>query len=368
MNNSIPTRLADYVNAVLAAEHGHRRNAVTAAVLALISVQSCCQARLARFFDNHEAALKRLGRLLRNDRFKDFVLSHARFLVAQLPRSGRIRIAIDWTHEDAQYLLVASLLVGRRAIPLLWTAYWHADLKGHTHEYERELLGRLITTVLVDIDRDRILITADRAFDDAKTLDDLERWGVGFVIRAKGCVLVEIEGGWRKLNTLNFRRNERRRSWGRVSYCARSPRKVWLTHARQRDRAGQWGIWFLISNRRFTAQTATSEYARRFGCEQGFRDAKSLLGFAEAGIGSLRAWERMFTLVAVALAVLVRIGSALVKRPSWWLADVLRGVRSRRRSRSDLSLVRAVADLLDRDVGLWEWLDPGAKLNLEASL
>jgi len=48
MNNSIPTRLADYVTAVLAAEHGHRRNAVTVFVLALISVQSCCQARLAR--------------------------------------------------------------------------------------------------------------------------------------------------------------------------------------------------------------------------------------------------------------------------------------------------------------------------------
>src|SRR5215203_698242 len=88
MNNSLPTRLTDYVSAVLAAEHGHRRNAVTVFVLALISVRSCCQASLARFIDNHEAALKRLQRLLRNDRFDDLILAHALFLVARLPRCG----------------------------------------------------------------------------------------------------------------------------------------------------------------------------------------------------------------------------------------------------------------------------------------
>jgi hypothetical protein len=71
MNNSILTRLGDYVSAVLAAEHGHRRNAVSLFVLAIISVQSRCQAWLVRLFDNLQAALERLARLLRNDRFED---------------------------------------------------------------------------------------------------------------------------------------------------------------------------------------------------------------------------------------------------------------------------------------------------------
>lgn len=368
MNNSIPTRLADYVTAVLANEHGHRRNAVTVFVLALITVQSCCQARLARFFDNHEAALKRLARLLRNDRFEDFILAHALYLVARLPRCGFVRVAIDWTSEDTQHLLVASLVVGRRAVPLVWKAYAGSELKGRTHEYEREMLRVLINTVFKDLDRERILITADRGFGDVETIDELERQRVAFILRAKGCVKVEVNGAWRKLKTLSFRRNERHRSWGRVSYCARSPRTVWLTHARQRDRTGRWGIWFLIANRRFRATTATREYARRFGCEEGFRDAKRMLGFADARITSLRAWERMFSMVAVALAVLIHIGNALVKKPSSWLEDLLRGVRSRRRSRSELSLVRAVTELLNLDAGLWDLLDPRAKLNLEAGL
>jgi len=279
-----------------------------------------------------------------------------------------VRVAIDWTSEGSQHLLVASLVVGRRAVPLRWTAYASDELKGHTHEYERAFLRLLITTVLKDIDRDRILLTADRGFGDVETIDELERLKVAFILRAKGCVTVEIDGWWRKLKTLSFRRNERRRGWGCVRYCGRSPRKVWLTHARQRDRNGRWGIWFLVSNRRLQATTATREDARRFGCEEGFRDAKRLLGFADARIGSLRACERMVTLVAVALAVLTHIGGALAKKPAPWLEYVLRGVRSRRRGRSELSLVRAVTELLDLDASIWDLLDPRAKLNLEAGL
>jgi hypothetical protein len=369
MNNSGSTRLAQYVNATMAGQHGHCRKAITDFVLALIGVQSGCQARLARFFDNHESALKRLSRFLHNERFgvAAFVLAHAAQVVARLPRSGPIRIAIDWTSEDTQHLLVASLLVGRRAVPLLWRAYDASLLKDHTHLFERQMLTLLITSVLTTVERGRLLITADRGFGDVETVDLLEGMKVAFVIRAKGNVKVEVDTQWRKLNTLRFRTNQRRRSWGRVRYCQRSPRRLWLTQARERDRSGQWGIWFLITNRSRRADTLTREYARRFGCEQGFRDAKRMLGFAEARIRDIRAWERMFTLVAIALVILVRIGGALLGNRAW-LEDLLRRVRSRRRTRSELSLVRAVTELLDKEPALWDLLDHRRKLNLEAAL
>jgi len=369
MNNSNPTRLTQYGNAVMSGEHGHRRKAITDFVFALVSVQSCCQAELARFFDNAEAALKRLSRLLHNDRLKieTFVLVHAAYLVARLPRSGLIRVAIDWTIEDTQHLLVCSLIVGRRAVPLLWKAYDASELKGHTHEYEREMLEVLITKVFQNIARTRLLITADRGFGDVATIEKLEGWGVGFIIRAKGCVKVEIDGHWRKLNTLPFVTNQRCRRWGRVAYCESNPHRLWLTHARERDRAGTWGIWFLISNRRFRARTATREYARRFGCEEGFRDCKRMLGFADAAITDIRAWERMFTLVAIALVLLVSIGSALLTNRDRF-ERLLRRVRSRRRTRSELSLVRAVTELLNKDPALWDLLDHRKKLKLEACL
>lgn len=91
-----------------------------------------------------------------------------------------------------------------------------------------------------------------------------------------------------------------------------------------------------------------------------------MLGFAEARITDLAAWTRMFTLVALALLVLVGVGCRLVGQA--WVNTVLRRVCSRRRTRSEQSLVRAVAELLKTDDSLWELLDHEAKLNLEACL
>jgi hypothetical protein len=108
------------------------------------------------------------------------------------------------------------------------------------------------------------------------------------------------------------------------------------------------------------------EYARRFSCEEGFRDAKRLLGFAEARIRCLKAWTRMFTLVAIALAVLTKLACTLVshgRRDSW-----LRRVRSRRTALSELSMVRVVVELLTHDGSLWQLLDHQSRLNLEVGL
>jgi hypothetical protein len=86
------------------------------------------------------------------------------------------------------------------------------------------------------------------------------------------------------------------------------------------------------------------EYARRFTCEEGFRDSKRLLGFAEARIKCLAAWTRMFTLVAVALLVVTRMGCALLERADH--EELLRRVRSRREARTELSLARSVVELV----------------------
>jgi hypothetical protein len=140
-----------------------------------------------------------------------------------------------------------------------------------------------------------------------------------------------------------------------------------LSIARKRTKTGRWGVWSLVSNRDWLPASAAREYARRWTCESGFRDAKSVLGFSQARIADINAWARMFALVAIALLVLIRIGGALVTAPAY-LTRVLRQVRSRRRARSEVSLVRAVADLLKTCAELSEWLLHRGKLNLETAL
>jgi hypothetical protein len=51
------------------------------------------------------------------------------------------------------------------------------------------------------------------------------------------------------------------------------------------------------------------EYGFRFCCEEGFRDAKWYLGFAESRVKEIEAWSRLFALFAVALLVLTTLGT-----------------------------------------------------------
>jgi hypothetical protein len=348
--------------------HGHQQKAVSDFVLALVSVQSCCQATLARFFDNFEAASKRLSRLLHNARLEaeELARSHALALGTRLPLAGPVRLSLDWTTEDSQHLLVASVRVGTRALPLYWRAYHDTELKARMSFYEREFLRTLFNEVLVGVTRRRFVLTADRWFADVDLLDILEELGISYVIRTKSSYKVRVAERWRRLDSLGWRGNQRRRAWGRVWYCEGDPRHVYLTQARARDAKGRWGIWHLLSNRNLSAMEMTREYARRFACEEGFRDGKRLLGFAAARITCVRAWARMFLLVALALCVLTLLGCALLGhavREKW-----LRRVRSRRRARSELSLVRSVVELLAQGKDLWPLLDHQHRLNLEAGL
>jgi hypothetical protein len=364
----LTTRLREYISLVLPDAHGHQQKAVSDFVLALVSAQTCCQATLARCFDNFEAASKRLSRLLHNARLETEGLarSHARALVARLPLTGLVRLSLDWTTEDSQHLLVASLRVGGRALPLYWRAYHDTELRERMSRYEREFVRALFNEVLAGVERRRLLLTADRWFADVYLLDLLDEMGISYVIRTKSNYHVRVDDRWRRLDSLGWRGNQRRRAWGRVWYCEGDPRRVFLVQARARDAKGKWGVWHLLSNRPLSAVGMSHEYARRFACEEGFRDGKRLLGFAEGRIACLAAWARMFALVAVALSVMTRIGCALLERADH--EQLLRRVRSRREARSELSLVRSVAELLTRDEGLWQLLDHHRRLNLEAGL
>jgi hypothetical protein len=114
------TRLDEYSVEMLPWAHGHQRKAIRDFVRAIIAQQTGCQAPRARTFGHQEAATKRLARRLHNARLEPRHLADAVLLQAlvQLPAHGPVRLAIDWTIEGHQHVLVVSLLVGRRAVPI----------------------------------------------------------------------------------------------------------------------------------------------------------------------------------------------------------------------------------------------------------
>jgi hypothetical protein len=295
----------------------------------------------------------------------DAVLAQA---LNQLPPTGKVRLALDWTSEGSQHLVVVSLLTGGRAVPIYWRAYDATVLKGRMRRYEMAVIRRAVTRVQRASGRRRVILTADRGFADVALVDVLTELGVEFIIRVKGSTKVAWQGQWRALHTVPFVGNAHQRNLGRVAYCESAPHRLWVTLSRVRTATGQWEIWYLIANRDRRAQATAAEYARRFGCEQGFRDAKWELGFAQARIRQIHAWSRLFALFALALLVVVSLGIQLLVRGGSGALALLRRVASRRRGRWDLSVVSAIICLLQTDKRLFAPLSPRITLDLEASL
>jgi hypothetical protein len=368
--DSETTRLAEYIATVLPWAQGHQLKGITTFVGAIIEKQTGNQAELARSLGNQEAGVKRLARLLHNERLAphrlaDAVLEQA---LRQGPPKGKVRLALDWTMEGDQHLLVVSLVMGGRAGPIYWRAYHAPVLKGRMRRYERAVIRRAVRRVRRASGQRRLRVTADRGFADVALVDVLTEVGVEFIIRVKGSTKVCVQGQWRPLHTVGLVGTARLRPLGRVAYGESAPHRLWGTLSRVRDAKGQGERWNLISNRGRRAQAMTTEYARRFGCEQGVRDAKGELGFAQARVPQLKAWARLFTLFALALLVVVSLGVTLLLRGGPRAVALLRRVASRRRGRWELSVVSAMVCLLQADKSLFGHLSPRIKLDLEASL
>src|SRR5881392_937201 len=211
---SQPTRLSDYITFMLPWAHGHQLKAIGDFVAAIIEQQTACQAQLARYFGNQEAAVKRLSRLLHNERLDPRLLADAVLLQAlhQLPQHGKVRLAIDWTIEADQHLLVVSLVMGRRAVPIYWRAYDTSVLKGRMKRYELAVIRRAVGRVIQAVGKRRVMVTADRGFADVALFSLLNELGMAFIIRVKAGTHVYVQGQWRKLGQRKVRRHERHRS------------------------------------------------------------------------------------------------------------------------------------------------------------
>ena len=263
--NSRTTRLTEFITKLYPWGHGHQIKAVVAFVSALLEARSCTQAKMAATFENKKAAVKRLSRFLHNPRLrtKDLAEGVATEFISHVSRHAFVRIAIDWTVENSTHTLVASAILGRRAVPLYWRSYPEGAFKGHRSKIERAFVERLFKVILCDVPRRKLIVTADRGFADVLLFDLLDDLKIAFVIRTKENVKVFFDRQWRKLGSLKMTRNTRRRSLGRLRYCERSPRRFYITQSRARNRKGQWGIWHLISNRNYSALQAKQEYERQ---------------------------------------------------------------------------------------------------------
>jgi hypothetical protein len=339
-------------------------------VAALIDQQTGGQAALARPQGHPEAAVKRLSHLLHNDRLtpQDFAAWLCRQALRPVPRTGRVRLPIDWSRKQHQHLLGVSLVVGRRALPICWRAYDQTVLKGRMQRYALAGLRRAFALRCQYVAPHRVRLAADRGCTDAALCTCCAPLGLRAILRVKGRVMVALDGQWRKRHRVRFVGNSRRHNLGQVAYGESSPHRVGLTMSRARDKKDHWGLGYLVSSQPLRAQPMATAYGDRVCCEEGCRDTKWSLGFAQARVTAMHAWSRLFALFAIALLARTSLGMRLLLGGGPPARRWLRRVASRRRDRCELSLIAAVIALIHQDRSLMRALSTRTKLNLEANV
>ena len=250
-----------------------------------------------RFLSNEKTSCRRL--------FEPYV----RMLLGQ---SGWIPITIDWTDFDGDNhtTICVSLLTGsKRGLPLVWLSVDKAELKDMQKEYERRVL-RLLAEVLGDRCPDVVLL-ADRGFGDVDFYRFLEdELGFRFIVRYKEGIYTSLDG-WLypaiDLVPKNGRVKVVRDTY--VTGAERGPYTVVLYKA-----AGMKDAWCLATNiDDCSGRVIVNLYARRFECEEGFRDLKDRrygYGLSSVRISDCARRDKLLMLFALAYVVLTLFGAA----------------------------------------------------------
>jgi len=273
------------------------------------------------------ASLANLGRAMHgNARCKHKIKRTARFVanrritvadamagvIARLARRGNapLVVALDWVEVRFFHTLVAAVVAGGRAIPLLWASYPEWELHKSQNNLEEGLI-RLLRSLVPE--RVRIILLADRGFgrtELARTL--LGMVNVSFVIRIKPQVMVQHPSFTGKLVDYRVRRGMRR-----VLQQARFRASDAVTvNVVIRWRKGlpdhRDEPWFLITDlSKGSAIQLTELYGRRMGIEEFFRDAKSVRnGFALRHTQVTRAdrFDRLLLVLVLAYLLVTGLG------------------------------------------------------------
>jgi hypothetical protein len=233
------------------------------------------------------------------------------FVRAAVGPRRRILVTMDWTDFDAddQTVLCLSLVTrSKRALPLVWTTERKSELKGHRGTHEKTALQMLRLALPVGTE---VVVLADRGFGYTELFDHLLGIpGFRFVVRFRANIIVAAGATRDKAGAL-VPGNGRVRVLGsaKLTAAGRGPYTVVLYKAR-----GMKDSWCLATDLPTAdGRDIVERYARRFECEEAFRDIKDRrygLGLKYTSIDCPRRRERLLFAVAIAYFILTLAGVA----------------------------------------------------------
>ncbi len=255
-------------------------------------------------------AVKQVDRLLSNPGIDvDALLPPwVRHVVGQRPA---ITVAMDWTEfaADGQATLMLSLLCRHgRATPLFWLSVETATLKDRRNGYEYQALVRLAEALPIGV---KVCLVADRGFGDRKLYRLLtEELQFDFVIRFRGNITVTAADGEARHAADWIGKGGRARILRGATVTADAYPVPTVVCVQAKDMKEPW---CLASSTDRPPADLIKLYARRWGIECGFRDAKDPrfgMGMGEIHLSSPARRDRLWLIAAFSIALLTRLGAA----------------------------------------------------------
>jgi hypothetical protein len=256
-------------------------------------------------------AIKQVDRLLSNAGLEvdGFFTRWVPYVVGE---RKSIEVAMDWTDFDAdkQATIMLSLITQHgRTTSLVWLSVDKATLKDNRNRYEHTVLVRLAETLPADVE---VLIVADRGFGDRKLYQVLtDELKFHYLIRFRGNIKVTADDGETRSATDWVGAGGRTRILRGCAVTAEDYRVGAVVCVQAKDMKAPWCL--CTSLKEAKAKTLLSQYAKRWGIEASFRDAKDPrfgLGMGQVRISSPERRDRLWLIHALATALLTLLGAA----------------------------------------------------------
>lgn len=283
-------------------------------VCGVLLCRSLILAEIARGFETQVAFphnLKRVERFVSNPRLQALPTKQlvARRLLRQLHHRLQLKptqpleIIMDWTSVWPYQVLSALVPVTGRAVPVLQWAIARDQLKAQQNTFEMQFLAALRACLPKHW---KVVIVADRGFQRVALLQYLDAQGFGYVIRVKGDACVEVGRYRGKLRDYALQVGQCFKL-SQVTYhkTKRYGLKLVL-NCEKRD--GKVASWLLATNLGLTAKQTVAIYARRFWCEESFRDQKQEFELEGVRVKQSARLENLLVVLAIAMMILAIIG------------------------------------------------------------
>lgn len=264
----------------------------------------------ANIYPRH--GIKQVDRIVGNCKI-DMMEAAGEFVRMLVGARKAINVSLDWTEYDGtdQSRIAVNLITRHgRATPLLWITVTKSKLANRRSAYERRVLKKLKACLAEDV---HVEVIADRGFCSTELfrfIHEQLRWDYTIRIRS-GLIVYEQKYPYgRKIQHMRLVRGARPRklAGARLTESKYEPASLVLVWDK-----GMKEPWYLVSSRNWAPEQIVKTYARRFTCEEQFRDEKDVrygAGSKQIRVSTNKRRDMLTLIHAIATVILTVIGEA----------------------------------------------------------